>query len=349
MASARRVSRVLGITFGAVLVGTLVTVGPPAGAELRPQLRPTAIVSLGDNGIAGEGVGNYVPGTDGENGNWCHRSYDALVHKTDLAHRSFNLACSGAKSVNVSLADSEHYTEGSQARRLMDIARNYRVTTVIVRVGSNDDPNFSETVARCIRAYLYPDEPSCASQLRPEWPGRLSRMAAKVTVAVYDVQRAMTVAGYSRHDYTLVLTSYASPITEQMDAEQQENGCPFRLSDAQWGRTEAVPQLNDALRGVAESRGVRFLDLSRATEGREACSGGDDPSSEWQTRITVDPWKLVHGELTPEERHRAAESFHPNALAHKQIGRCMEEFVNSRASSASCVEGSDGKLHPIPG
>lgn len=351
MRSVRTSPRVLGILLGTVLAVGSVTVGSPAAAEpdesgAPPAALATAVVSLGDNGISGEGAGDYEPGTNGENGNWCHRSTNAMVHRTNLAQYTVNLACSGAKSVNVTFDSPIHYTEGSQAKRLADYARKYRVTTVIVRVGSNDDPNFSSTVVACIGAYLYPDRPSCSSQLRPVWKDRLKLMMPKVRAALADVKTAMSGAGYADTAYNLVLTSYASPITEHMDPEWSK-GCPFRTVDAKWARTEATPQLNAALRLVANDAGARFLDLTRATERHEACSGGANPGTEWQTQITVDPWKLVNGELTPEEHHRAAESFHINAVGHKQLGICMTEFVRSTMNYASCIEGSDGYLHPV--
>lgn len=348
MDAVRKSPKILTLIAGTALVAGLLVAGSPGAAESASvDTRPTAVVSLGDNGISGEGAGNYEPGTNGENGNWCHRSKDALVHKTRLAEKTINIACSGSNAQHVSLDATDHNTEGSQAKRLALLAKEYRVTTVIVRVGSNDDPNFSGTVAACIRAYLYPDAPRCSDSLRTEWPKRLVAMAPKVQRALTDVQLVMRDAGYAATDYNLVLTSYSSPITERMDPALQAKGCPFRLSDARWARVEAVTQLNQALRGVARQVGARFLDLGRATENHEACSGGENLETEWQTRITVDPWKLVHGELDPIEKRRAAESFHPNAVAHKKIGGCMTEFVTSTSSDSTCVEGMDGNLHPV--
>ena len=59
---------------------------------------------------------------------------------------------------------------------------------------------------------------------------------------------------------------------------------------------------------------MRFLDLSRATEGRESCSQvlADD---EWQRRLTVDPNALVYGGLDAIGAHLAQESFHPRRPA----------------------------------
>jgi lysophospholipase L1-like esterase len=328
----------------AVLLIFGLTVAAPASADPRP----TAIVSLGDSAISGEGAGNYEPGTRGENGNWCHRSANALVHRTTVADRTVNLACSGADSANVSLADTTHYTEGSQARRLIQVAQEYQVTTVVVQVGANDEPAFADTMLDCIGEWFNPFSSGCRSYLRNQWPQRVAAMAPRVEQALADVRSAMSQAGYANGSYSLVLASYASPLTERMDPVLHgPQGCPFKLADAGYGRTEAVPQLSEALRGAANRSGAKFLDFSRATEGHEACSGNADPSTEWQNRITVDPWAWITGGLDAIGIHMAQESFHPNAKGHAQLGRCLTEFVNSGATTAKCLIGADGNLHAV--
>jgi lysophospholipase L1-like esterase len=337
-------SSALRVGLAVLLIASASLVAQPASADTRP----TAIVSLGDSAMSGEGAGSYEAGTEGEGGNWCHRSTRALVHRTQVAERTFNLACSGADSANVSLADTVHYTEGSQARRLTDIARQNRVTTVILQVGANDDPQFAATLVDCIAAWLNPLGPSCRSTLHTEWPARLAAMAPKVEVAINDVRAAMREAGYGNGDYSFILTSYASPVTEKMDKVLHgPQGCPVRLADAEYGRTVAVPQFSTALRGVAARTGVKFLDFQRATEGREACSKGAFPAGEWQRRLTVDPEALVHGGLDAIGIHLAQQSFHPNADAHAQLGRCVTEFVRSGAAGARCLAGADGNLHAV--
>ena len=338
-------TKITALALGALLAGGLTLATPAAGVA---DDRPTAIVSLGDSAISGEGAGNYEEGTRGENGNWCHRSANALVHRTAVADRTINLACSGAEAANVSLADTTHYTEGSQARRLIGIAQQYRVTTVVVQVGANDEPAFADTILNCIAKWFDPFSSGCRTKLRTEWPQRLAAMAPRVEVAVHDVRSAMSQAGYAPGSYNLVLTSYASPLTERMDSLLHgPQGCPFKLADAGYGRTEAVPQLSEALRGVASRTGVKFLDFSRATEGHEACSGYDDSSTEWQNRVKVDPWAWVTGGLDAVGIHMAQESFHPNAKGHAQLGRCVTEFVNSGANSARCLIGADGNVHAV--
>lgn len=339
--------RIVGVGAAALLAVGLIAASPVANAQPLDE-RPTAIVSLGDSAISGEGAGNYEPGTRGENGNWCHRSANALVHRTAVADRTINLACSGADAANVSLADTTHYTEGSQSRRLIGIAREYRVTTVIVQVGANDDPAFADTMLDCIAEWFNPFSSGCRGRLQTEWPQRLAAMAPKVERAVNDVKSAMSQAGYATGGYNMILASYASPLTERMDEILHgPQGCPFKLADARYGRTVAVPQLSEALRGVATRTGVKFLDFSRGSEGHEACSGYGNSSTEWQNRVTVDPWAWVTGGLDAIGIHMAQESFHPNARGHAQLGRCVTEFVNSGRGSAACVVGADGNLHAV--
>jgi hypothetical protein len=124
-------------------------------------------------------------------------------------------------------------------------------------------------------------------------------------------------------------------------------GCPYSRADAAWGRTVAIPQLTDALHGVAAAAGVRFLALDRATEGREACSHAL-PDDEWQRRLTVDPKALVYGGLDAGAGHLAQESFHPSAAGHAELGRCAGEFLRTGGDAAACRVGADGHLHAVP-
>lgn len=328
------------ITVAAVLFGLGSSLLPGATAAAAPASRPSAIVALGDSAAAGDGAGNYEPGTRGEQGNWCHRSVNAYVHRVRLANTSVNLACSGATSAQVGFGSQRHNTEGSQARRLVEVARSYRVTTVVAQLGANDEPGFGNSVVRCVAVFLNPALPDCSVALDEEWPGRLAAMAPRVERALGDVRTAMRQAGYRDEDYVLVLASYPSPVTESM-TRAHALGCPFRTADARWGRTVAVPKLSEALAGVANRVRARFLDLSRATEGHEACTTA---GPEWQRRLTVNPRAFADGGLAAVG-HLAQESFHPNAEGHRQVAGCLTEFVRADAARGACLVGSDSQLH----
>src|SRR6185436_9740811 len=142
-----------------VLAATALTLlAAPATAAQLP-VGPTTVVALGDSAVSGEGAGDYEPGTRGEGGNWCHRSAHAYVHRLGVAQRSVNLACSGSRAADVAAGGDGRYGEGSQAQRLGALAREARVTAVVLQVGGNDDPALVATGIACIRAFLDPAVP----------------------------------------------------------------------------------------------------------------------------------------------------------------------------------------------
>ncbi|WP_189056291.1 GDSL-type esterase/lipase family protein [Longimycelium tulufanense] len=334
----------LPVFFLLILVSDRQVPTPPA----PPEDKPHALVSLGDSTISGEAAGDYEPGTNGENGNWCHRSPNSLIHRTALPgiDATVNLACSGANSADVALGEATQYTETSQAARLTTVAREYRIQGIVVGIGANDDPRFGDVVSRCLR----PSERrggDCHPELESEWLDRIDRMVPKVVRALTDIRHVMRAAGYPDDSYALVLLSYAAPVGPRIPVELQNlNGCPFRKDDLHWVESNAVIQLAAGLRRAADQSGVRFLDLSRAGRGHEACAGGSDLSKEWFSRLIVD-WHA----LTDDQRsnHATQESFHPNARGHSQFGRCLGEFLATDDRAAACLPGRDGYLHPAVG
>lgn len=332
------------LTAALVLAAAVSIVAAPAAADTRPA----AVVVLGDSAASGEGAGDYQPGTRGEGGDWCHRSPHAYAHATGLAPVAVDLACSGARSADVAFGPGTHYGEPSQAHQLEQVARRYRVGTVVVQIGANDDAALVETGIACIRAFLDVAVPPCRDTIGPLVSQRMAATAAKVGAAVRDVRAAMADAGYTDTAYALVLVSYAAPITEHMIALQGLHGCPYSKPDAGWGRTVLFPALSAALRGVAVRAGAAFLDLGRATEGREACSH-DAPGQEWQRRLTVNARAFAYGGLDAIGYHLAQESFHPDAAGHAAIGPCLGAFVRSGARQGACVPGPGAGLALVTG
>lgn len=311
--------------------------GPPRNA-------PRALVAMGDSTISGEGAGDYEPGTDGERGNWCHRSPHASIHHTDLLEidRVHNLACSGAPSPQVGLGEVEQYTEPSQAARLAEIAAEERVVAVVVAAGANDEPAFSHVLNACVEAWTGRGRP-CHQSVGPEWSDRVEAMVPKLVAALRDIRTVLREAGYAESDYHLVVQSYAAPISSNVARELRDlSGCPFRPDDLRWVEETAVPVLTAGVRRAAARADARFLDLSRAGTGREACSQERDPEREWFRRLAV-RWE----DLRHEDRatHALQESFHPNAAGHAQFGRCLGEFLATPDRAAACLPGDDGDLH----
>ncbi|WP_051166358.1 GDSL-type esterase/lipase family protein [Amycolatopsis orientalis] len=338
----------------AVLVGFFVFFGSesrpgqPFPRQGPPGHGPLTIVAMGDSTVSGEGAGAYSPDTDGRNGDWCHRSSAAFVQKVRIpgVTARVNLACSGAPAAQVALGDAKQWGERSQAAQLADVVKNHRVAAVVIAVGANDDPKFSAQVSECFRAWFSSDGPSCNVALKESWKSKVDAMVPKVANAVGDVKKVLADAGYVPADYQLVLQSYAAPVGPDIPADLQSlNGCPFRTDDLQWISTTGISTLSAGIKQAAAQSGARFLDLARAGDKHEACSGGPNLATEWFTRLT-----LHLNDLTQVDRatHALQESFHPNAAGHAAIADCLTDFLTTQQGNASCLAGPDGKLHAVP-
>ena len=332
------------LVLGLVVLAGDAVVGPPRPHTGPPSNVPLAVVSLGDSTISGEGAGDYQTGTDGQNGDWCHRSTKAEVNNVRLpgVTKQINLACSGADTVDVQLGNATHDTETSQAAKLGTLARHYRVTAVFIAIGANDNPEFSDLINQCVNAWA--DSGSCTDGFTPTWQKRVNAMVPKVVKTLRDIRLAMAGAGYQTSDYELVLQSYAAPIGPDVASSLRSlAGCPFRPNDLTWVRQTGVTVLDAGLRRAAEQAGTRFLDLARAGIGHEACSGGSNTASEWFTRLDV-----VWPDLQSDTRasHALQQSFHPNATGYAKFGGCLAAFLATTDQAAACLPGPDGSLHP---
>src|SRR5918995_496739 len=236
-------------------------VAPAAGA------RESAIVAMGDSAISGESAGNYEPGTD-QAGNYCHRSLDALIHETAIAHITTTL-------------------------KLAQVAGGYRVRLVVVEVGANDDPAFGRVATSCVTAYVF-QTTGCRYTEGATWANRVAAAMPKVARALDDVRTVMRAAGYADSSWQAVLASYWSPVPRPPIRysgylSKLWNGCPLYNADMEWGHDTAVPTLSEALGKLAASKGWRFLNFSRSMDGRQICAQGITHSQEWTTGTKYDP------------------------------------------------------------
>ncbi|PWR09994.1 hypothetical protein DKT68_10415 [Micromonospora acroterricola] len=314
--------------------------GSPA---IRPiDQRRTALITMGDSEISGEGVGNYVPGTH-EPGNWCDRSYDQAVFRTGIpSDAQYNLACSGATPWNLIAGGPTQHNELNQGDYLGIKARNTHVKLIWVVVGANGDGTiqFGPVATDCaIRRVFF--QGACYGTYTDQWTIRTDGSRRAVTDALTDIRQTMTNAGYLRSDYELVLMSYPSPGSP--DVEDNPNfpgwysgGCLLYLADAAFARNKAVPLFESALRAAASATGTRYLDASRLFHGHEVCT---DNTSVRGLYIEIGIW----------DENAARQSFHPNARGHGMFAQCITQFWNSGQERATCVDPAStggGVLHP---
>ncbi|MFI5957039.1 GDSL-type esterase/lipase family protein [Cryptosporangium sp. NPDC051539] len=326
-----------------VLLSTVLIPGPADAAARRP-----AVVGMGDSFVSGEGAGAYDPATN-RRGNFCHRSRDAAIQRTALPgvrHPArINLACAGATTNDVRLGGRHRFGEAPQAQQLRAVARRYDVRLIVLTVGIND-VGYANLAYDCVLAYLKL-APRCQNAWTPRVRQRLAAAAPRITRDVTDVQRVMREAGYGRNDYTLVLQSYASPVTGDIrygTASRGAFGCPVRDDDGNWAKNWVAGQFTATIARIAANTGARFLDLAPALRGREACAEGISRFQEWSRGVSVDLAGIRHG----LGMNLLQQSAHPNARGHAQFARCLTTFVAGNARTAKCARRPDGNLAPVP-
>ena len=314
-----------------------------SSAILPLDQRRTALVTMGDSEISGEGVGNYVTGTHTD-GNWCDRSYDQAVFRVGIpADQRYNLACSGATPDNLRYGGSHQWNELNQGDYLAIKARNTHVKLIWVVVGANGDGTiqFGPVATDCaMRRVLFAG--ACYPTYTDQWTVRTDGSRQQVEATLNSIRQTMTDAGYLRGDYELVLQSYPSPISPDVEDNPDfpgwyGGGCLMYLADAAFGRNKAVPMFESALRAAAHNTGTRYLDNSRLFHGHEVCT---DNTQVRGLYIEIGIW----------DENAARQSFHPNYRGHGSFASCMTAFWNSGLADATCVDpASTGATELKPG
>jgi len=324
-----------------IVIAVNVTMIEPAAADGNPE-RPTAIVAMGDSLSAGEGGGRYEPGSN-EFGRYCHRSPAAEINhaKPHGVTTAVNLACSAATTDDISLGGTSRYGEPPQAEQLKTVARTHNVRSIVLTVGANDISTVVMTV-ECILAYL--SGGSCGPRWAQQLPQRLRAIQPRVVDNLNDIRTVMRSAGYADNSYDLIVQSYPSPsggLSRYSATARALNGCPFHDDDIAWFHQVGFPMITEYLRQAAASvRGVRFLGLTTALEGRQVCTPGISHDQEWMWGTFVD----LSGLRTGPGPHLFSQSLHPNAVGYKQLAWCLREFHASTAKTAHCARDADGRM-----
>jgi lysophospholipase L1-like esterase len=339
--------------------------------------RPTAIVSMGDSFISGEGgrwLGNGSEpfgtrsGTDraavncgilgceyepervygASEANDCHRSDVAPIESAPIAvDETVNLACSGAKARDLWPAaegGTEHFGEPSEADQLAVVARRDEVRMVVVTVGAND-VGFGELVAECALDWARSpeDEPAtCHRDAEAEIQAALPGATRAITAAFYGVRRVMRAAGYRRSDYRLVAMGYASPFPE---------GRWFRYPEDGWSRLRegGCPVWNADADWAADRATV---DLASALRKAAAATGAEylDLADAFDGHQLCDRRSQRVGPsgpspLTAEWFRRLSftqgstrESLHPNAYGQRVMGTCLGLLFNHLRGNYACID-----------
>ena len=339
--------------------------------------RPTAIVSIGDSFISGEGgrwLGNGSEplgtrsGTDraaydcgalgceydaariygASEADACHRSDVAPVESAPIAvDLKVNLACSGAKARDLwpgSEGGTSHFGEPPQADQLAVVARRDQVRMVVVTVGAND-AGFGGLVADCALDWARSPEDeqdTCHLKAEAHMQAALPGATDAIVAALHGVRRTLRAAGYARSDYRLVAMGYASPFPE---------GNWFRYPEDGWSRlTEGGCPVWDVDADWAADRAT--VDLGEALRSAADATGaeyldltdafdGHQLCDRRAQRVGADGPSPLSAEWFRRlsfTQGSTRESLHPNAYGQQVMGTCLGLLFELAPADYACSD-----------
>lgn len=355
----------------AVVVALAAVIASPAERSAAgPGSATTATVSLGDSFISGEAGrwnGNSLnmfgtrDGTDraascflifcsydatrvygSSYSNGCHRSDVATIKSAAISvNQKINLACSGARSVNIWRAAQGGQAfkgEAPQADQLLTVAQQKNVKLVVLTILAND-VSFSDHVINCTVSWILGLGP-CNQAQQADLLAQLPAAKDGLRKSIDEVRAVMAAAGYSPSQWKFVIAGYSSPVPAAADVRYSgsdrwwSGGCPFYNEDFDWAKNVATPLIVDSMRAVAAEKGVQFLDVRDSLNGHEVCHrnaslvGSSGPNSvihEWVRWVNTG---CCQGD--------AQESMHPNAFGERAIGKCVALIYAKTSGNWTC-------------
>jgi hypothetical protein len=373
--------------YGALLAATLAiaalawgALAAPAHAEGPGSGTPTT-VSLGDSFISGEAgrwAGNtnessskidalgptayYDNSTDtGELIEGCHRSKSAEVYIGGGVNGE-NLACSGAKTQSFTNEEGEFkpgidfYSSGGhegQALMLQHYAAEHNVKLVALSIGGNNF-NFAGIVQTCVEDFLestifydfYCSEESSVTNNFSS--GNVSKIKGEIEGAIKNIATAMTNAGYTSSQYTILVQDYPSPIPNGSEfrysqsgyTRQTTGGCGLWNKDANYANATMLPTIDSTVLGAASGVGlsnVKTMELGSAFNSHRLCDKGvglleEEGLSSWKAAEAVNKseWfnqiRTVTALFPPYELQ---EDIHPNYWAQLGLRNCLTQAYNA--------------------
>ena len=385
----RRVGRIF--LLATVVAGALAV---PAAAD-GPGSGTPAVVTLGDSAISGEAgrwagnTNNSPSATDalGSTAYWdtasgeaitgCHRSNAAQAH-IGGGMLGANLACSGAQTATHNTGAGQDFKPGidfysdaqgrqGQARALQGYAAAHNVKAVVVMIGANNY-GFADIVTRCIENWLTSpswwknycsDDSDISSRFTA---ARQAQETANVRGALQNVAQAMTNAGYSSSQYTILAQTYWSPLprgsgfrySESGWSRQTVGGCGVWNRDADWANDTVVVAMNNTTRNAAGTSGlpnVQILDLQSALNGRRLCENTvglleEKGVSSWTSSGAVDKTEWVQQVRTATTifgPYQLQEDAHADYWGQKAMRNCLRQAVSGAAvRGGTCVRTANG-------
>jgi hypothetical protein len=378
-----------------VILGMVVALAAAAPANADgPGVGTANVVTLGDSAISGEAgrwAGNtnneswrtdalgstaYWDTASGESIPGCHRSKAAQAFIGGGVVGA-NLACSGAKSATTAYNPDEDFKPGidfyddgaghqGQAKRLQAYAATHNVKAVVLMIGANDY-GFAAVVEQCVtnwitspswwKNYCY-DDSDISSRFTAS---NQSTITTRVKGAFQRVAQAMTNAGYSSSQYTILAQTYWSPIPrgsgfrypESGWTRQDTGGCGTWNRDADWANDTVVTAMGNSVKNGAAQSGlpnIKTLDLSQSLNGHRLCentvglleekglaawtSAGAADKTEWAEQIRTT--STIGGP------YQLQEDGHANYWGQKAMRNCLRLAYNNGAVRGGVCRSTGG-------
>lgn len=358
------------------LVTTALALAATGSSEGSPGSSRTAIVSLGDSFISGEGgrwlgngsepfgtrSGTDRAATDCDRRGLCayepERVYGASersgCHRSDVApiasapapvDEKVNLACSGARVGNVlpsAMGGRPHFGQVPQVDALGEVARRDEVKMVVVTVGAND-VGFGELVAGCALDWARSSELDpvlCRGGAQAKVDAALPAMERGLGRALAGVRGAMASAGYKRSEYRLVVMGYASPLPSGRWLRYPEHG---------WSRLNrgGCPIWNaDADWAAGEASPAIEAAMRRAATATGAefldlqhALDGHQLCDRRSSRVGPAGPSPASSEWVRRlafVQGSSRESLHPNAYGQRALGACIGLLYASQPGDYAC-------------
>ncbi len=355
----------------AVAVALLAIISSPAArSKAAPGSGPTAIVSLGDSFISGEAGrwnGNSLNITGTRDGTdraascfWIFCSYDATrvygssysngCHRSDVAtiksaaisvNEKINLACSGARSVNIwraSQGGQSFKGEAPQADQLLTVAQQKNVKLVVLTILTND-VRFASHVINCTVDWIAGLGP-CNQAEQASVQAQMPAAKDGLRKSIDEVRAVMAAAGYSPSQWKFVVAGYASPVPAAANVRYSGSdrwwtgGCPFYNEDFDWAKNVATPFIVDSMRAVTAEKGVQFLDVRDSLNGHEICHKNSSLVGSSGPNPVIHEW--VRWVNTGCCQGDAQESVHPNAFGERALGKCVALIYAKPSGNWTC-------------
>jgi hypothetical protein len=241
------------------------------------------------------------------------------------------------------------------------------VKLVAVSIGGNNF-NFETIVETCLADWLTSpwwlqhhcsDDPTVKENLTP---ANTATQTAAIKGGLQNIAQAMTNAGYSSSQYTILVQDYPSPIPngssfrypEWSPSRQVIGGCGFWNSDANAANSTVLPTIDRAVMNAAAGSGlanVKTMDLAAAFNGHRLCENSvglveEKGLTSWAQAGAVDKTEWINQVRTVTAifpPYQLQEDLHPNYWAQLALRNCLTQAYNGgTAKGGACTISGSG-------